>query len=364
MPRKLPPPKHKPRRQKSHNTAEDQPRKSHSPLFTRLSQVTPQEIEWHWPDRIPAGEITIVDGDPSTNKSTMMLDLAARTTTGIDLPDGGCARGGVLLLIGEDSINKTVIQRLKAVGADLNRLAIMNAEVATPDSLPEIEAAVVQLGAKLMIVDPFMEYLNGDSHKQQKVRRAMGPLKRFAERTNTAVVLVRHLVKSGGRSPMYRGTGSIGIIAAARSGFLVAPSPDDPHMRVIAQFKNNLGPLAPSLLFEPVSGPDGVVKIEWRGQCLLTAQDLVDKGTCKKLDEAKNHLLALLRDGPQPQKVIEQEAVRWGISYRTVERAKDDLGIVSRRKGFGPGSTVLWELPESEELEEHTPPCGLAVYGD
>ena len=40
-------------------------------------------------------------------------------------------------------------------------------------------------------------------------------------------MLIRHLNKSGGGHAMYRGGGSIGIIGAARSAFLIARDPDD-----------------------------------------------------------------------------------------------------------------------------------------
>ena len=47
----------------------------------------------------------------------------------------------------------------------------------------------------------------------------------------------------------------IGIVAAARSALMVGKSPGDPDLRVLAHVKSNLGPLAPSLSFEPVSTP-------------------------------------------------------------------------------------------------------------
>jgi hypothetical protein len=318
-------------------------------LFTRFSELLPQKVEWFWPGRIPLGEVTIVEGDPAANKTSAMLDVAARSTTGRTLPGGGRVRGGVLILAGEDSVRKTLFHRLQAAGADLARVAVMNDDVTLPGNLKEIESAAIQLGGKLVIVDPFMGFLSADAHKEQKVRQAMGPLKHFAERANLAIVLIRHLVKSGGRSALYRGTGSIGIIAAARSGLLVAPSPEDPHMRVLAQFKSNLGEISPSLLFEPVTDENGVLTIKWHGSCRFTAQDLLSpaKGG-GKLETAKSVLLELLQDGPKPQKVVEAEAERHQISFRTFERAKDELGIESSRKGFGRGGKGYWELPRGD----------------
>jgi hypothetical protein len=85
-----------------------------------LSAIEPRPVEWLWRDRIPLGELTLVDGDPGTNKSSVTLELAARVSTGREMPDGtpGLA-GTVLLIVGEDSIPKTLRQRLQAAGADL-----------------------------------------------------------------------------------------------------------------------------------------------------------------------------------------------------------------------------------------------------
>lgn len=320
-------------------------------LFTRLSDIQPEGVQWLWQDRLPLGEISVVDGDPATNKSSAILDLVARVSAGRPMPDGSQGvRGRALLLLAEDSIAKTVRQRLSAAGADLKRIAIMNGEVALPDNLSEIQAAVVGLAAKLLVVDPFMAYLTIDGNKEQRVRAAMGPLKRLAEETDISVVLVRHMNKGGGRNPLYRGLGSIEITAAVRSAFLVAKSPDDPHMRVWCHVKSNLGPLTESLLFEPVSNGDGVVRVEWRGQCSYIAEDLLapSRNGGGKLDEAKSLLLELLRDRPVRLEEIKLAATKKSISFRTVERAKSDLEIESLRRGFGKGSVLYWALPRED----------------
>jgi len=324
-------------------------------LFTRLSEMSPQEVVWGWKNRIAFGEISIVDGDPAQNKSSVALDLAARFSTGRPMPDGSeGVLGGVLMLLAEDSIRKTVLRRLDAAGADTNRIAVMNGDVTLPDNLEQIRAAVVQLAGKLIVIDPFMAYLTVDGNKEQRVRKATGPLKRLAEEADVAIVLVRHLNKGGGRNPLYRGLGSIGISAAVRSAFLVAESPDDRNMRVLCQTKNNLGPIAESLLFEPVSNGDGVVRIEWRGPCKYSAEDLLSprRNGEGKLGEAESLLLEKLKDGPVKLKVIKDAAAEKVISFRTLERAKTELGIQSKRRGFSEDGAWFWELPIDDENTE------------
>ena len=53
----------------------------------------------------------------------------------------------------------------------------------------------------------------------------------------------------------------------------------------------------------------------------------------------------LLTKGPVPQQVVKVKAMETGLAYRTVERAKEILGVISERQGWGPGSACHWRLP-------------------
>ena len=316
--------------------------------FTLLSEVENERVEWLWRGRIPLGELTILDGDPGSSKSSFLLDLAARVSKGRDMPDGTPGiDGGVILLQAEDSLTKTVRQRAENADADLSRIgAFTEDDIRIPENIPEIERKVRKLAAKLIIVDPLFCFIDANANKDQAIRRALNPLRRLAEQHSLAVVLVRHLTKGGGKDPLYRGVGSIAVAATARSALLMATSPDDEHLRVLAHLKCNLGPMAPSLTFEPVETSDGV-SIEWRGQCDHTAEELLAprRGARRAKDAACELLLEILARGPIPAIEIENLARSRNISRRTLERAKSELDIDSKREGFGPGSFVRWALP-------------------
>jgi len=49
-----------------------------SVLIEPLSKIEAKAIRWLWPNRIPAGKLTIIAGDPGLGKSLLTLDLAAR----------------------------------------------------------------------------------------------------------------------------------------------------------------------------------------------------------------------------------------------------------------------------------------------
>ena len=97
-----------------------------------MMDVEPMNTEWLWKQRVPYGAITILDGDPNIGKSTISNDLAARVSTGRQMPGGKLvgkrktrnSKGNVLLLSAEDDPHRTIRPRLEAAGADLRRIRL------------------------------------------------------------------------------------------------------------------------------------------------------------------------------------------------------------------------------------------------
>ena len=162
--------------------------------FKRMSEIPAKPVEWFWDGYIPLGEVTILEGHPGTNKSSLTDDLAARLTQGKAMPclppkPGPKRRGGALFLIGEDSLSKTVGGRLIAAGADLSMVGVLDG-VAIPDDadMLRIEKAIQELDAKLIVLDTINDFLNCNLMGNQAVRKALEPLRKLADRSNVAVV--------------------------------------------------------------------------------------------------------------------------------------------------------------------------------
>ncbi len=333
-----------------------------------VGDVAPERVEWLWPGRVPFGKLVVLDGDPGLGKSTLMLDIAARCSTGSPLPDGSRLAGPIstLILSAEDSVGDTIRPRLEAGGADLERVRVFRSlddgegprPPVLPGDLDVVEALVQEDGARLVIVDPLMAYLGGqyDAHRDQDVRRALHVFAAWAERTGAALVVVRHLNKAPGGNPIYRGGGSIGIVGAARAGMVIAPDPADEKRRVVACLKSNLSAEPASLAYRLV--PDEVhdcARVQWDGASHLRAVELLNPPRESKLAAADGFLENLLADGPVLVGEIKSEAQAEGISWRTVERAKDDLSVAAFRKGEPGrrgGGSWWWKLPDlSPDLE-------------
>ncbi len=63
------------------------------------------------------------------------------------------------------------------------------------------------------------------------------------------------------------------------------------------------------------------------------------------LDEAVDFVMKALQDGDQPAKTIERDALRAGISERTLKRAKKELGIRSEKQG----DEWFWKMPQEDD---------------
>lgn len=333
--------------------------------FVQLSNVEPRKPRWIWPDRIPVGAITLLQGDPAAGKSTLLCDIVARLTTGTPMfqCQQAAPRTKVLILAAEDDAATTIVPRLQAASADRELVRAIDSESAAsqirfPEALPDLEREIIDDSCGLVIIDPFKAFLDGSSNSESAVRRVLSPLCSLARRCNTAILLVNHLTKSTAGSPLYRGSGSIAINAVARSVLLLGRDPTEPNRSVLAQVKNSFGPQACSLAFAQISaGP--AARLEWIGENPCSPEDLLSpsrNGEGSALAEAVYALFSILGNGPVPAKTARGLARNAGITDATLRRAKTALGVLSKRKGFGRESTFYWcladEHPAVQELRE------------
>lgn len=334
------------------------------------ADITPESVEWLWGGWLAKGKLHILAGKPGTGKTTLALALASTITTGGTWPDGSrChAPGDVVVWSGEDGLKDTLVPRLMAAGADLRRVHFVG-DVTGPDGprpfdpafdVPLLSRELELTRPALLILDPVISAVAGDSHKNAEVRRALQPLVDVAARVGCAVLGITHLSKgTQGRDPTERVTGSIAFAALARVVLLATkhenPGPDDPP-RLLVRSKSNIGPDDGGISYdlERVEAVMGVwtSRIRWgavvegNARALLAKAEAVPEGEGdSELEDAKAFLASLLSDGPMPTKAVQAEARGAGYAWRTIERAKKALGIESRRDGFGRDGEWKWYLP-------------------
>ena len=312
--------------------------------YQYFSAVSSQKVEWLWYPYIPYGKLTILQGDPGEGKSTFILNIAALLTRGSAMPDGYPVTEpqAVVYQTAEDNISDTVKPRLIAAGADCSKVAYIVDEE-NPLTLEDnrIEKILAETGARLFILDPLQAYLSADSDMVNvgRMRTQLKKLVVTAARFRCAIVIVGHMNKSSGEKNLYRGLGSIDIAAIARSVLMISRDENNPDIRLMFPVKASLAPEGKPIAFSL----DPAHVILWLGQ-KGTEEEKINSfhRIDKKMDFATQFLRENLKNKDMPSTAIIRKITLFGISERTLNIAKKNLGIETYRKN----GAWHWHLPE------------------
>jgi hypothetical protein len=344
-----------------------------------VADIPKQELQWLWPGRIPLGKLSLFAGDPGLGKSLVTLDIAARVTCGRDWPDGtaNSQPGSVIILSAEDDPGDTIRPRLESAGADLTKVHILQAirraktngdtsfeQFSLETDLEALQDAAASLDdARLVVLDPISAYLGStDSHVNAKMRGLLAPLSDMASGLRVAVGAVTHLNKSLG-SAIYRSTGSIAFVAAARAVWLFAKSPDDPSERLMLPGKINLAADQEGMSYSVGEDGQGVPVVAWGKAVNLPADSVLSPEPVEYRSErleAMEWLRECLSAGPVPSKRIQSDAKAAGISSATLRRAKESLCVTSGKGAFEGGWE--WCLKGGQDEDAHPSHCKVNTF--
>lgn len=312
-----------------------------------MDEVPVEEVEWLWYPYIPFGKLTIIHGDGGEGKTTLILQLAALLSRGEKLPCDSTEREPIKVIYqtAEDGLGDTIKPRLLAGNADCSQIKVIDESEATLTMLDErIEKAIVETGARALILDPVQAYIGAkvDMNRANEVRAILSQLGQIAGQYRCAIILVGHLNKAQGNKSNYRGLGSIDFQATARSVLIVGRLKDNPQIRVMVQDKSSLAPEGEPIAFE-LGKENG---FRWLGHYDISVDDLLSGiPKEKKSEQAENLILEYLSKGKYPQKELVKKAQTIGISKRVLDEAKKALNVRSLKEG----SQWYWELSEKTE---------------
>ena len=336
------------------------------------SQIEMEPVSWLWSGWLAAGKLHMLGGVPGTGKTTIALAIAAVVSRGGTWPDGAPfkAPGHVIVWSGEDDAADTLVPRLSAMNADLGRVHIVS-DVTDPDGkrpfdpahdMPALISKAREVGdVRLLIVDPVVMTVAGDSHKNSEVRRGLSPLVTFAQELRAAVLGITHFSKgTSGKEPLDRVTGSLAFGAAPRLVFAASKKKDEngeeTDARVFVRVKSNIGPDGGALTYtlNTVDLPQGITtsQVSWGGKVEGSARDILadaeqsqeESAGRTERDEAADFLRSVLADKPVKASQVLREAREAGHSERTIRRAKDELDIKAVKEGMDGG--WVWQLPK------------------
>jgi putative DNA primase/helicase len=186
-----------------------------------------------------------------------------------------------------------------------------------------------------------------------------------------ALLGITHFTKgSNGREPIERITGSVAFGAIGRVVLVAAKeaSREDGTLggRFLARAKSNIGPDGGGFSFElkqtlvpnyprivaSIAKFGGAIEGSAR-ELLQKAEAEADDQTGGSLREAMDFLKEELSGGPRLTKKVCASAKEAGISSATLKRARQELGVISRKANFGEG--WLLSLAEEAQYKNHEP---------
>jgi hypothetical protein len=284
------------------------------------------------------------------SKSLLAIDIAAHISTGRPLPgDNTGKKGSVILIAPEDSAADTIKPRMEAAAADLSQVHLLNTvecldvkdiknlnlyqrPFSLSHNLFELEQAIEHTKAIVVVLDPLTAVLghNIDSSRDQDVREIFTPLALLAERTNCAILIIRHLKKGTSDNLLYRGAGSIGIIAAARHGLTIIYDPADEKKRVLATTKSNLSEPPNNLSYRVVQNENGFPYIEWLGEISLDISTLIGPGI--NLSFPRQEIIKVLKEASLSLD-LKEIAEKTGLNYKTLRMTVSrmhEAGLIAR----------------------------------
>lgn len=358
-------------------------------IFTTADQVEERGVSWLWDGHIPLRAVTLAVGPTKVGKSQFGIHVMARTTDGKAFTCGDRGLEGrvpereparCVLVTAEDAINEAVIPRLKAAGADLSRVEIVEGWVEVDASGKEeqkrfsLEDSLRALSdlldsrsdVTLVVIDPVNAYLGKtDSHRNAEVRGVLQPLKELAEKYNVAVLLVHHMKKGkkeGNVTDMSGGSNA--FVEAVRSVLVLVPEPKETGRSILQVERSNYARSGQGYLYriEDACTDKGnptsrFVILEDEKPTMSASQALSERESdddgSTKLDVVE-FLVQILGEGEVLHGDIQKAAKGEKLSWDRVRRMRSKLGIQSNRVGFSSDGKQYWSLPAEPE-------CGRLV---
>jgi hypothetical protein len=359
-------------------------------LWVNAANVIPRAQEWLWFGHLGKGVLELITGIPGLGKSQVQISLIACVTAGLTWPDGTppCTPAKVIMLTAEDSIDRTVVPRLIAAGANLANVVIVKMirtdkkkrHFLLTEDLEKLEKLAHDLGSVVLItIDPITAYMGGrvDSHKATEVRSQLNPLQEFSDRTGIAVSAVTHPAKNViSQKAIDFFIGSQAFIAAGRIGHVCTPEykddEDGSSIRtdtvLFTHAKHSLSKSMPTLAYsieevrikdDTVSGlPILVPRVAWTGEIIdITADEAVaasishDAPAAKQnrdQDRLQNLLGELLREGPKPAKECEEASLAHGFTEKQLRKAREKVGIKTTKEN----GVWTWSLPLDAQIKK------------
>lgn len=352
--------------------------------FTPASKIRTEAIDWLLDCWVPRGSVTLLGGREGIGKSTIAVDWVAQATTGklTGTPMN------VAYVVTEDSPEHTVVPRLKAAGADLDRVMFLAATVPDPDKpgmtyessldlpgdYPILKTFITEQSIGLVVLDAAKSVMSSKlkGNDDLDIRRFLEPMHRVAQGTGcTFVCLVHFSAKKGSADTGNLIMGSSAWQQVARSVVAVAEDRDNSTVKVWNS-KANLAPrirtMEAQVVTAGITTDDGrateVGRIEWIGECDEDGSALLNPDADNAGDDADEVKMVVLdylasNGGSAPAGDVLKAANAAGLSSQTVKNKRRSIGVSTQKRG----KEWVWSIEGTGKVAPSSPPASAGTFG-
>lgn len=341
--------------------------------LVQASTVKSKQTKWLVKNMIPWNGLTLLGGREGVGKSTVACAWVAAATLGnLDNKEPL----NVLYLHTEDSREATIVPRLRAADADLERVYFLDIELqydgedpiesglVLPLHFPHLRQVIEDSNIGMIVLDAAKSAMASsiDGNRDESVRRMLDPMNKIADELGCVFLALVHFGKRESADTGKLITGSIAWSQVARS--VIAVAKDEDGNLLVATTKHNLAPHAVTLdahiesadvLIEDKTVPVG--KAVFDGASNRSINDLLAPAEDEADSRSEIEMVVLgyleAEGGSAPARDVLKAARDAGLSEATVKNARRRMGITTKRLGFGKGSKVVWTIDNTIDPIDH-----------
>lgn len=288
--------------------------------FKPMTGKKSEKTDWVWYPYLAAEEITLLAARGGVGKGLIATSLASIISKGgqfprycADKPGLTAKLGKVMWFEAEDRVNKTLVPRFMAAGANFDCVSTQH-QLDLEDcklDMAGLRDTIRENDVKLLVLSPLISFLKRDieANKEKDVRKALEELSAAIEGTGCAVLGITHINKGKGdlQTAIERVIGSVAFTNFVRCVLQIEKEQGEESTYRVVHAKHNLSPRGADLLYTPchvgTDPKDQFVTVEWSVPVEGNVQDAATIYTAPRTaDEdssAREWLIGFLeRNGP------------------------------------------------------------------
>lgn len=248
-------------------------KRTSKPLLICAADVPYEPPRWTIKPYLQRGKGTLLQGDNGTGKTVLACGLVALISSGRSIPGLEVVTPGDVIVLSVEDDLPVLRGRIEASGGDLSKCHFMSEASQMTLTSPELEQAVKQVDAKMIVFDPLQAFLGADidMFRANETRPALAKLFEMCDHNDCACLILGHNGKNTfNKSAVNLALGSVDIPASMRSIIHLIENPENKEERLAIHVKCSNAPKGKTLVYG-ISDRGGV---EWHGFSDFSMDDL------------------------------------------------------------------------------------------